>query len=843
MEGSERVEAATRSMVDSDPSLADDLSALLEVDAEGEPWTFDDIPLDSGQFGEVVSEGIAESVDDGGYRLTDTAAVARALDESPPSASATGSEPTTPEDGTPSSRDVPLSLPASAAGVWETVGQGLSARFAAVDRTAALAVAFLLVLFGTVRSLFYAAVFRDGMVVSPANDPYFYRYWQRQFLERSGSATDLGMLATIGQENTRRPLTQALNWWFAALTGGTPGAADAVAAWAPVLAAIAGGGLLYLLACELTGDRRIGLGAVLLLAFTPVHVVYTSLGFLEHRPYQYFWLLLLAFGLVWLAAGVRRRHASVSGREAARAHLRSPDAWGISGLVAVAVGASAHTWGGSPLTFVPVALYVAVRVVSDVRHDVPPLLANLPALVGIGAGAVLAQVAHRSLGWHEPIAAAVPVLVALGGIGVALVATAWRRFDRRAATLLATEVLLAGVGLWAYTTLRPSHIARLRDRADDLFNREVAIETASLFGSGGFDLIYQPLAQLGIGFFLGLVPLLALTWYATRAYAPGWLVMLSFTWLYFLLATVQIRFAAQFSLFLALFAAIALVYVLGALELVRPPTVFATPDRPTGEDSKPGTASAIFEPESDAGDGDAEALSLPDDFQSASYLLSMVVLFLLLNLLFVPTLLGQIQYDDAEVAATTSVASHAENHPDHPQYVLSHWGDNRMHNFFVNGDSQSYGYARSKYGSFVTADDPDVARQDLRGSVGYVILTDHDLEHAGVHEALFANRGAGEASTAHFQLLYTAGDVRAFAVVPGAELVVPAGANDPVTASLNLTVSGEQLAYERTATANADGQARIRVAYPGTYEVGDRSVTVSEAAVYAGEVIDLRDGS
>lgn len=841
MAGSERVEAATRSLLDSDPTLADDLSVLVDVDAEGEPWTFDDIPLDSGQFGEVVSRGIAESVDDG-YRLADAAAVARAIDESPPSAISSSGDAAGPEADTQSSREPSVSVPASATEVWETVSRGLAARLAAVDRTAALAVAVMLVVLGGVRSLFYSAVFQDGLVVSPANDPYFYRYWQRQFLERSTSATDIGMLSTVGEETMLRPLTHALNWWLAALLGGTPGAADAVAAWVPILAAMAGGLVLYFLACELTGDRRIGLAAVLLLAFTPIHAVYTSLGFLEHRPYQYLWLLLLSFGLVWLAVDVRRRQASMSGRDAALAHVRSPRVWGISALVAAAVAASAHAWGGSPLTFVPVSLYLALRVVSDVRHEVPPVPANLPAVVGIGVGAVLAQVAHRWLGWHEPIAAAVPVLVALGGVGVALLATAWRRFDGRPATLLATEVLLGVAGLWGYATLRPSHADRLRDRAGDLFGREVAVETTSLFGSD-FGVLLQPLAQLGMGFYLALVPLFALTWYASREYAPGWLAVLSFTWIYLLLATIQIRFAAQFALFVAIFGAIALVYLLGALELVRPLALFGDGERTSGSDPAPVGSNAVFEPTDDAGDGADDSLSLTADLQTATYLLSMVVLVLLLNLIFLPTLLAQIQYDDETVAATTTIANHAETHPDHPAYVLSHWGDNRMHNFFVSGESSSYAYALSRHGSFITADDPDLARQNLRGNVGYLVLSDRDLDDAGVYEALYTRRGAGEASTGHFQLLYTGGSVRAYAVVPGAELLVPAGANESVTASRNLTVSGEQLAYERTATGSAGGPARIRVAYPGTYEVGDRSVTVTEQAVMNGSVVDLRQAS
>ncbi|MFC7041717.1 hypothetical protein [Halonotius sp. GCM10025705] len=67
------VRSATAELLEAHPELEDDLRTLLTIDQNG-PWTFDDVPLDSGLFGEVVAAGIVDSIDDT-YRLRDPDAV------------------------------------------------------------------------------------------------------------------------------------------------------------------------------------------------------------------------------------------------------------------------------------------------------------------------------------------------------------------------------------------------------------------------------------------------------------------------------------------------------------------------------------------------------------------------------------------------------------------------------------------------------------------------------------------------------------------------------------------------------------------------------------------------
>ena len=90
-----------------EPALRD----VLAVDERRDGWTFDDVPVDSGTFGELVSRGVVES-DGNEYRLADPAAVRAALDgeDAPASGGDTGpSASSADESGFPSGLDVDAS--------------------------------------------------------------------------------------------------------------------------------------------------------------------------------------------------------------------------------------------------------------------------------------------------------------------------------------------------------------------------------------------------------------------------------------------------------------------------------------------------------------------------------------------------------------------------------------------------------------------------------------------------------------------------------------------------------------------------------------------------------------
>ncbi|MFC7058366.1 hypothetical protein [Halovenus salina] len=182
-------------------------------------------------------------------------------------------------------------------------------------------------------------------------------------------------------------------------------------------------------------------------------------------------------------------------------HIRAPRTWAVTALLALAVAASVHAWG-SPLTFIPVALYLGSRVVVDVAKDVPPWLTNIPVLVGLGAGTLLAAFAHFQFGWHQFIAVAAPALVTVGAIGLVGFATIWRHLNLPPNRLLIAEGVVAVVGGLAFRLSRPESVNKLQGRASDLFGREGITEATSLF-SIDQGIILKPLAQIGFGFYLG----------------------------------------------------------------------------------------------------------------------------------------------------------------------------------------------------------------------------------------------------------------------------------------------------------------------------------------------------
>ena len=784
MTDAERVEAATRSFLDEYPDHEGALRTLLEHERAAGPWTFDDTPLDSGRFGELVSREFVEKTADGSYRFADRATVEAVLAGDPDSATASASSVDSPS--------LDVSIPA-------------------IDARLAGAFTGVLALVVAIRSMYYSLVFRDGHVVSPANDPYFYRYWQERLLEHGTGPADLGMFATVGEQTRIRPLSHWLNWWFTELLGGTADAAGTVAALQPIVASVLLAVVIYGLVVTLTADHRIALTAVVLFAMTPVLVVYTALGFLEHRPYQYLWLGLIVFALVWLAVDLSR-HRRTGHRRPERAHARNPRAWAVAILLAVSVAAMAHTWGGSPLSFVPVALYFALRVVADCRAKLNPLLANAPALVGVGVGSLLAIAMHLRWGWHEPIAVTVPAALAGGGLAVAALATLWLRLDRSPKGLLAAEGVIGAVGTALFWQLRPEDVARLQQRSSALFDRDTATEATSLLTTE-HAVVLGPLFQIGVGFYFAVIALGLATYYVSREYQPAWLVVVCFTWFWLALAAIQARFAAQLAILCAGLGGVGIVYALSRVDLVREPTIF---DR-RGLEGPP--------------------LELPTTGRAGAYLVGTVAFILLFNLIFVPTLLGQTQHSEEQFTAAMTIDGHADSlEAEHPEFVLSRWGDNRMYNYFVSGESQSYGYAMSNHEPFIASGDPDAEYERLAGRVGYVVLLDIDEEipPEATHSKLFDEFGAGNESVAHYQLLYTAEDVRAFALVEGAVINTTAEPGTNVTAGTDVTVANESFAYERTGTATDDGAVRIRVAYPGEYEVGDETITVTEREVYGG---------
>jgi len=730
-------------------------------------------------------------------------------------------------------------------------------------RAVAPTVAGVILSFGTLlifRINTYAFVLRGSDVVSGLNDPYYFRYWMEQLLAAADGPTDLSILSeTSGQAfDGVRPATHALNWWLAELTG-----PDFVAAWLPVVSSLAVGVLLFAVSYRLTRDIRVGFATVGMFAFIPLHAVYSGIGFLDHQVHQYFWLAVLLTGLVWLATPLRDTHTNTP--SSLSEYLLAPGTWGVVAVTGVAVGLSVHIWGGSPLLIAPLFLYVAFRTPMDIRAGLSPGRALLPVVAATAVGAGIALGLHLFLNWGELFVVLMPVYVVLGSVVVIGVGELWRRLGLPPAGLVPVEGGLTAIGAWTVTRISADAIDRYTDRSDALFGRDDIAEAVSLFDPSVFT---GPFLRLGIVFFLAVPFLLWVTLSVARSYEPGWLSIVVYTWVLLALAVVQNRFAGQLSVVIGVFAGLGFAALLGRLGLIRPVTGVPGPGltialsglSPTDTEGKPdsdGTGTdgttANTERTQDRG-GAITQLGSPTTRRAYLGLGGSLAVTGVLSAALVDAQTQETSYTDTEYQAAQAIAAHQEAvSREYPaNFVLSRWGSNRMYNYFANGESESYGFARQTYPEFLTEDSPDEWAENNRDRVGYVVIKneDADLPAGTAYHMLQERLGVAmeyRNPLSHYRLLSLGGDgdspddwsLSAFAIVPGATLTGTGTPGETVTTGTELTISGVTFPYEQAATVEDDGQFALTVPYPGEYTLKGTQVQVSESAVAAGQTFSV----
>ncbi|AHF99639.1 hypothetical protein HALLA_13450 [Halostagnicola larsenii XH-48] len=789
------------------------LEILLETDAVHETWTFDDLPVDSGTFGELVSRDLVAKID-GEYRVSSREGVRAGLEGE--SIEAVDDEP----------------------------GREFSSPID-VDGKTTLAVLGSLVFLVAMRLLNAPSVFRDGTILSPGNDPYYYRYWMERLLAESNGPTDISLLSEMpGSAPNVRPLTHATNWFLAELVG-----PDAVAAWLPVVATLLLGVLVYWLAVIVTDDVRVGIASVVLLALTPVHAVYSGVGFLEHRLHQYLWLGVTLVAFAWLAVDLRRRRARDPDpdrnpdqrlSQPLRDHLQDTWTWVAAVALGVGLSFSALAWGGSVLMFVPASAYVGLKVAMDARDGVSPAAAAAPIVAGLLVASALTGFLHFRWGWHDAFVAIVPVLTVAATLVIAALGEVWVRLEWPTAGLVGLEVVLAAAGIFLFRRLRPAEWARLAERADDLFFRSGYTESASLF-SADLAVIHGPMSQLGIQFYVALVVLIWTCWVAYKRYEPAWLLLSVYVVFWVAMAAIQVRFAAQLAVPLSVLGGLGLVHLTAWVDLARLPVPFR-------EDSESTRAGPLDRPSTratDADGGESEPnIILPTDASTVVYLGIIALIVCGMSLIFVPSLVAQTAHTDGQYEVATAIDDHAEEiDREYPQnFVLSEWPDNRMYNYLVNGESDSYGYANAYFDEFQAGDDPDGWYDQFRSDdVGYVVVGDTDAsvpDNATAHQ-LHDDLGTGGEdgdALARYQLLATSENTSAFAVVPGATIETATDADGPVTVATEQQIDGESITYEREVQPE-DGALEVTVPYAGEYAIDGETVTVEQADVLEGNTV------
>lgn len=776
------VREATATLRSDRPAVDDDLRAVLDVDADNETWTFDAIPVDSGTFGELVSLGIVEKVD-GEYRVANRDAVQAVLDGEAVQETA--------DDSTPSLA-FDLELPP------RRVGLALAA-----------AIAFVV----AVRLVAFPSVFRSEHVVLLGNDPYFYRYLLLQSLEQGASVTSLQDGVLLGE-----PLLVATLLAATKLLGGTVEAADLVLAWYPVVAGLLTAALVYVLAVQLTEDRRVGVASVVVLAVTPAHAYRTAVGFADHHAFDYVWLAITAVAVVALL----QRTSGGNGDD-----RRIVTAWTVAlgGVVAVGVAGQVLAWNAGPLLLLPLALYGVVRVTAAVDAGESPL-ADLPLIVAVGLGGLLAVAVHTALDWQDFHVVATPLLLAAGLAAVlGMGELAYRRgFSAR---LTAGLIAVAGgvVFALAYTVV-PEFGAEFTQELDRLVQAgsvEGIAETASLFGTQ-YGTIVGPFFFFGLSLFFAL-PYLA--WSLVSGWTrndPIWQVVGSYGGVFFLLALLQVRFAGQLALFSSVLAGVAVVHLCAVTGATVRPAMVADDGRDSWSDHSP----------------ELPAIRMPE----RGTIVAVGFVFLLvggLGAVISPARTTTLMVSDKSYEAATFMDEYATDQGwEYPEnYVFSEWGDSRMYNAIVNGESRRYGFAQSNYGDFLNSPNASGWYQRLEGRAGFVVVDRHsELSDAG-EGTMYKRLHDWGNDTAHYRAVWASedGSMKVFTLVPGATVTGSTEANATVTATTTVDVAGTEVTYSRRTTADASGNYSVQVPYTGSYEIAGADVAVSEAAVQSGEAV------
>ncbi|WP_115864074.1 LamG-like jellyroll fold domain-containing protein [Halorussus litoreus] len=798
------VREATDDLLAEKPHLESDLREVLAVDADADGWTFDEVPVDSGAFGELVSRDIVAK-DSGEYEIADPAAVRSSLDGDAAVEAEADSEPTLPS------------------------GPGFSLSLPSVSRAEAGALAGAFAFLVLVRTYIFPSVFRGEHVVLPSNDPYLYRYWVEQLAAESTGSFDLSALSTVSQNMAHgEPLLVGTLWWATSFLGGAD-ASGVVLAFYPVVSALVVGVLVYLLAKLLTGDPRVGLAAVLLLAVVPAFAYRTGLGFADHHAFDYPWLALTAVALVSL---------SRVDPEA----LSTPRPWLASGVLGVAVAGQVLAWEAGPLLIGALSVYVAVRAVAEVRADRSPLTFTAPILAGLALASLLSHLAHTGFGWQTDVVAYSSVLLFVGVAGVGVLGEAFRRANLPAFVFGTAEVAGALGGLAVIFAFLPSYASVLSGRLDFLLFRTGVAENNSIFAGGPSGILLGPILELGLVWILG-VPVLVLA--SRRAYRhdhPAWLVVVTYGWYFVALATLQRRFVGELAPFMAIAAGWGFVALAAKLDVTRPP-VF---DRNV---VNPNTSGWLETAERSSADE-----SPPFELPSRSTFTALAILFL-----FVASAGGvqtavrheQVKIDDQRFEAATWMDGYAEDQSwEYPEdYVFSQWGRNRMYNYFVNGESRSYTYAEDNYERFLGGTDSARWYEELRDRGNFVVTKNvetngrvsPETNYARLHQRYGSSGSNGADGAAHYRAVYASDDesVKVFTLVPGATITGKVQPNSNLTTSTEVDIEGGSFTYERTVSTNEFGVYELTVPHPGSYEIGDRTVEVSEDDVSSGERVNL----
>ncbi|RAW46456.1 hypothetical protein DQW50_03540 [Halorubrum sp. 48-1-W] len=802
--------AATRELLAERPAVEAALESVLAVDGSG-PWAFDDVDVDSGTFGELVSRGIVEHVDDdaGDYRVADPAAVRAVL------------------DGEAYDGSIGEDAEGSRDGIGSRIRLALTDRANSVRPTFVAPLLASLVVLVAFRLVTYRSVFREGMVTLPGNDPYHYRHHVDRLLVADPSPFDPRAIADVlGGRATGDPLVYTLGYWVTRLLEPAAEQSGVAIALLPVAAAVGVGVLVAWIGLVVANDERVAVLSVLALAATPAHALYSGVGFFDHHPFDYLWVTAMAAALVWLARDVERRTGDPATENPLRGHLWNPWTWLVASGFGVVVAASMLTWNGAPLLLTGVATYAVFRSGSDLRAGQSPAGVALPLVGGLALGGAITHVIHSSSGWLEPAVAYSPLLVAGGALLVAALGEACRFLGVTSLRAYLGGVGLGGAGLFVGArVVTPDVLGRLVDRFATIVGgaRSGIAESRSLL-SADYGVVFGSLEMFGWFLVLALPILGWISWRCVRTHEPRWLVLSGFAWPLLGVTLFEIRFAGELSPFTAVFVAVGTLWLLSWIDLAAPVSPIETASR--------------------------YRLS-PDTFRPSSetaYVAGMLLFVASLGILLGPTAMDTVAQTDGQVEAVGWMAEDAAtNEPE--EFVASRWGEQRFYNYHVFGESDSYRTGvQDDIEVLYASSRPDDEYDRFDSGVGYLVL--EELEdvpaEAGPEDGYtrlverYGSATAGADGVGRYRLRFVSsgGGYLVFTPVPGATINGTGPVDERFNASTDVSVPGASFTYSRHVDPTDNGTYSVRVAHPGTYDVGERgTVTVTEDDIRGGNTV------
>jgi dolichyl-diphosphooligosaccharide--protein glycosyltransferase len=309
-------------------------------------------------------------------------------------------------------------------------------------------------------------------------------------------------------------------------------------------------------------------------------------------------------------------------------------------------------------------------------------------------------------------------------------------------------------------------------------------------------------------------------------------VLSVYAWWFLLLSVIQLRFAGQLALFTAVFGGLGFVHLAAWVDVASVPKVF---------ESASGPSQSSLAKSADGGRGaQEEALDWPER-RDAIYLAGLGLGVGSLGLLNTPIKHSQLMIEESRYKAAGFMKEYSTEkgweYPDN--YVLSQWGQNRAYNWFVNGESQSYGFAFANYEDFIMSMDGAEWYEQLRDRVGFVVTESGrsiDRGEESIYEKLWGDDFG--LKTDHYRAVWSdkSESRRVYTLVPGVRVT------GPMPEGEKLTIEGEVMIGDRSEQIRGEvsvnhGVYDTTLPLPGRYEIGSRTVDLSESDVVDGSLM------